>query len=104
MASTRFSSVNTLLEAKDDNIFETLLESLNCIRIFAEIKDGKEIEVLMNFLNGQGRRDNTGIRKISSKHIHVNIDNLPNTTLLEKIVINYEVAIHYQNTGSKNES
>ena len=92
MASIRFSSVNLLLEAKNDDLFDALLESINCIIIFAEVKEGEEIEVLMNFFNG--------IRKVSSKHINVSIYNLPNTTLLEKIVINYEVTIQYKNTGS----
>ena len=88
----RFSTVDSLQEVKHDNTFATLGESLKCIKIHARVRENTEIAVLVDFMNG--------LRKIASKHLVVNILKPLNTTLLEKILINYEVTIHEENSGS----
>ena len=60
-----------------------------CIRIITKVRDNNDIAMLMDFMNG--------LRKVASKHLIVKIQTLLNTTLLEKISINYEV------TGSTNQ-
>ena len=88
----RFSTVDSLQEVKHDNAFATLGESLKCIKIHARVRENTEIAVLVDFMNG--------LRKIASKHLVVNILKPLNTTLLEKILINYVVTIHEENSGS----
>ena len=92
-AMIRFSSVDSLQEAKADKAFVTIVvESVNCIKLFSRVKESNEIAVLMDFLNG--------LRKVASKHLVVQFQKLPNTTLLEKISINFEVNILETKTGS----
>ena len=91
-AMIRFSSVDSLQEAKADKAFVTIVEYVNCIKLFSRVKESNEIAVLMDFLNG--------LRKVASKHLVVQFQKLPNTTLLEKISINFEVNILETKTGS----
>ena len=91
-AMVKFSSVDSLQEAKDDKAFATIVGSVNCIKLFARVKESNEIAVLMDFMNR--------LRKVASKHLVIQFQKLLNTTLLEKISINYEVNIHERKTGS----
>ena len=90
----RFTSVDTLQEAKD-NIITNMVDSLTCIKLIAKVRDNNDIAVLMDFMNG--------LRKVASKHLIVNIQTLLNTSLLEKKSTNYEVTIHEGVTGSANQ-
>ena len=88
----RFSTIDSLKDVKHNKALATLVKSINCIKIHARVRENTNIAELMDFMNG--------IRKISSKHLVVNILKPLNTTLLEKIIINYEVTIREENTGS----
>ena len=90
----RFFSVDSLKKAKDDKRFVTMVESLNCIKVIANVRASNEIVVLMEFMNS--------LRKVSAKHIIIKIPKLTNIALLEQISINYEVNMHEGNTGFTN--
>ena len=87
--------VDALQEAKDNIYFSNMVDSVSCIKMIAKVRDNKDISVLMDFMNG--------LRKVASKHLFVKMQTLLNTTLLEKISINYEVTIHEGDTGSTNQ-
>ena len=91
----RFTSVDALQEAKDNIYFSNMVGFVSCIKIIAKVRDNKDIAVLIDFMNG--------LRKVASKHLIVKMQTLLNTTLLEKISINYEVTIHEGDTGSTNQ-
>ena len=88
----RFTSVDALQEAKDNIYFSNMVDSVSCIKMIAKVRDNKDIAVLMDLMNG--------LRKVASKHLIVKMQTLLNTTLLEKISINFEVNILETKTGS----
>ena len=98
-----FSDVNQLLRIKREVNFIRMLQNIACLKIVAHVTESHEIALLMEFLNGETMQSNTnqqrnGMRKISRKELLVYITHL-NTTVLNGIMINYNVVIHHENRG-----
>ena len=98
-----FSHVNHLLKMKGEVNFIHMLQNIACLKIVAHVSESHEIALLMEFLNGETMQSNknqqrNGMRKISRKELLVYITHL-NTTVLNGIMINYNVVIHHENRG-----
>ena len=98
-----FSDVNQLLRIKREVNFIRMLQNIACLKIVAHVTESHEIALLMEFLNGENmmsenHQQRNGMRKISRKELLVYITHL-NTTVLNGIMINYNVVIHHENRG-----
>lgn len=87
----RFSNENSLQELRHYKAFELLEKFLNCIKLFAMVRDSNDVIGLMEFMNR--------LQKVASKKLIVNVQNRTNTTTLENIMINYEVNIIGEKAG-----
>ena len=98
-----FSDVNQLLRIKREVNFIRMLQNIACLKIVAHVTESHEIALLMEFLNGENmmsenHQQRNGMRKISRKELLVHITHL-NTTVLNRIMIHYNVVIHHGNRG-----
>ena len=86
----RFSNVDQLLKVQDENIFKSIMSSITCLMVIAEVNHAEEVLQLVDFVNEQ---------KSSTKQLLVTQQSRLNTTLIQNIRLNFNLIVHQREDG-----
>ena len=86
----RFGNVDVLLGVKDSNVFQSIMTSISCLTILAEVENTEEVSKLVDIIKDQ---------RVVTKGVVV-IASAQNLTSLLNKSFNFNVFIHYRDIGN----